>query len=155
MPDKIIATTTKKLKKEKKPFLIFFRGSVGEMTPLILCRNFGLYVYSLGCMYTVWVACIQFGLHVYSLGCMYTVTVLEQSQLNLRCHDSLYIFFQFCFAGAYMFMESSAPRKSGDKTWFLSQPFPAFSSGTKCFHFWYHMYGAGIGEIWCGTAKIR
>ncbi|KAL8608892.1 hypothetical protein ACOMHN_065230 [Nucella lapillus] len=49
--------------------------------------------------------------------------------------------------GHYMFMESSAPRVQGDKTWLVSQPFPAFSSGSVCFNFWYHMYGQSIGSL--------
>ncbi|KAK7098916.1 hypothetical protein V1264_003131 [Littorina saxatilis] len=50
-------------------------------------------------------------------------------------------------SGGYMFMESSAPRHTGDKIWLVSQPFPAFTSKTKCFNFWFHMYGAGIGTL--------
>ena len=58
--------------------------------------------------------------------------------------------FSVVYSGGYMFMESSAPRKMGDKTWFVSQPFPAFTDATRCFNFWYHSYGDGIGESGLG-----
>nr|KAG5689549.1 hypothetical protein BaRGS_022052 [Batillaria attramentaria] len=49
-------------------------------------------------------------------------------------------------AGGFVFIESSAPRRTGDKAWLISQPFPAFT-GARCFNFWYHMYGSGIGSL--------
>ena len=58
-----------------------------------------------------------------------------------------FFIFDFFSPGYYMFMEASAPRVQGDKTWFVSSPFPAFSSGSKCFIFWYFMKGRGIGSL--------
>ena len=45
-----------------------------------------------------------------------------------------------------MYIETSAPRVKGDKAWLLSQSFNSFSRHGRCMSFWYHMYGAGIGE---------
>ena len=50
------------------------------------------------------------------------------------------------FLGHYVYIETSAPRVKGDKAWLLSQSFNSFSGHGRCMSFWYHMYGAGIGE---------
>jgi len=44
-----------------------------------------------------------------------------------------------------VFIETSAPRVSGDKAWLISQQFNP-STTTQCLSFWYHMVGATIGE---------
>ena len=45
-----------------------------------------------------------------------------------------------------MYIETSSPRKSGDKAWFLSPQYPAAPNG-KCLNFWYHMSGSHIGTM--------
>ncbi|ESO97870.1 hypothetical protein LOTGIDRAFT_152977 [Lottia gigantea] len=47
--------------------------------------------------------------------------------------------------GHYMYIESSPPRKRGDKAQFIS---PAtHTGGTYCLRFWYHMSGTQIGSL--------
>lgn len=45
-----------------------------------------------------------------------------------------------------MYIEASAPRKTGDNAVLLSPSF-AGSTQPRCLNFWYHMYGADIGAI--------
>lgn len=47
--------------------------------------------------------------------------------------------------GHYAFIEASAPRVPGDVARLQSTQFAA--STTQCLHFWYHMYGSGIGTL--------
>lgn len=58
---------------------------------------------------------------------------------------------KFCFSGLgigkYMFIETSAPRRPGDKARLNSERFSATSSRGSCIKFWYHMYGASIGTL--------
>ena len=53
----------------------------------------------------------------------------------------------FNFAGKYIFIETSVPRKVGDKALLMSPLFNKTSSAGKCFTFWYHMYGLSIGTL--------
>lgn len=49
--------------------------------------------------------------------------------------------------GFYMYIETSRPRKDGDKARLLSPSFNInANSATYCFAFYYHMYGKHIGE---------
>ncbi|XP_015520963.2 MAM and LDL-receptor class A domain-containing protein 1-like [Neodiprion lecontei] len=51
-------------------------------------------------------------------------------------------------AGGYAYIDSSFPRKPGDKAKLLSTSFPATSPDTpSCLHFWFHMFGSGIGYL--------
>ena len=52
-----------------------------------------------------------------------------------------------CVSGHYMYIETSAPRKQGDKARLLSEDFEPTSSRGRCVKFWYHMYGATIGTL--------
>ncbi|XP_033751988.1 MAM and LDL-receptor class A domain-containing protein 1-like [Pecten maximus] len=45
----------------------------------------------------------------------------------------------------YVYLEASAPRKQGDRTWLLSQNFNPTKAG--CFSFWYNMNGHDIGTL--------
>eukprot|EP00057_Strongylocentrotus_purpuratus_P018006 XP_011672480.1 PREDICTED: MAM and LDL-receptor class A domain-containing protein 2 [Strongylocentrotus purpuratus] len=51
--------------------------------------------------------------------------------------------------GHYVFIEGSF-RTAGSKSWLLSEHFPA--TGGRCMDFWYHMYGAGMGDLNVYTA---
>lgn len=54
-----------------------------------------------------------------------------------------------CFAyfeGYYMYIETSYPRKKGDKARFISPTYAPVKGG-QCFQFWYHMYGQDIGSL--------
>lgn len=44
-----------------------------------------------------------------------------------------------------MYIESSAPRVTGDKARLVSPVYPP--SGPKCFSFYYHMYGVDTGSL--------
>lgn len=44
-----------------------------------------------------------------------------------------------------MYIESSAPRRQGDKARLVSPKFPATTG--KCLTFWFHMYGPSIGIL--------
>lgn len=44
-----------------------------------------------------------------------------------------------------MYIETSAPRKPGDKARLKSPLYQ--DSGDICINFWYHMYGSGIGTL--------
>jgi len=46
-------------------------------------------------------------------------------------------------SGYYMYVESSSPRKAGDKAILQSQVFPA--NKQYCMSFWYHMKGKSMG----------
>ena len=49
----------------------------------------------------------------------------------------------FCFpTGSYLYIETSYPRKPGDRA-LLSLN----ASGANCLGFWYHMWGVDIGEL--------
>ena len=50
------------------------------------------------------------------------------------------------FPGNYIYIETSYPRRRGDKAWLYSPVYPASVKG-KCLNFWYHMYGADIGSL--------
>ena len=49
------------------------------------------------------------------------------------------------FSGYYVFIETSYPRKVGDKAWLVSESFSP--GGSNCLSFWYTMYGSGIGAL--------
>ena len=55
------------------------------------------------------------------------------------------IMFWETFSGYYMYIETSAPRRSGDKARLISPKYPATS--WRCMTFFYHMYGSGIGTL--------
>jgi hypothetical protein len=48
--------------------------------------------------------------------------------------------------GYYMYIETSAPRKQGEKARLISPTFPA-SKEYNCLQFFYHQYGADIGAF--------
>lgn len=58
------------------------------------------------------------------------------------------------FAGFYMYIETSRPRKEGDKARLLSptfnvapkNPYGITNPPAYCFGFYYHMYGKHIGK---------
>ncbi|XP_043257354.1 MAM and LDL-receptor class A domain-containing protein 1-like [Colletes gigas] len=51
-------------------------------------------------------------------------------------------------SGGYAYIDSSFPRRPGDRARLLSTSFPAPSANTPmCMHFWFHMFGAGIGTL--------
>lgn len=52
-----------------------------------------------------------------------------------------------CVSGHYMYIETSAPRKQGDKARLLSEDFGPTTLGGRCVKFWYHMYGGTIGTL--------
>lgn len=49
------------------------------------------------------------------------------------------------FPGKFMYIESSAPRRSGQKAWLVSRQI-GFTT-PMCLSFWYHMYGIQIGSL--------
>lgn len=53
--------------------------------------------------------------------------------------------FDYIIVGQYAYIEASAPRKQGDSARLLSESltYPTH----KCMHFWYYMYGTGIGTL--------
>lgn len=51
-------------------------------------------------------------------------------------------------AGGYAFIDSSFPRRPGDTAKLISSSFPATSADMPmCMHFWFHMFGSGIGYL--------
>ena len=46
-----------------------------------------------------------------------------------------------------MFIETSSPRRVGDKAYLISQPFDPTNSTGICLKFWHHMKGASIGTL--------
>lgn len=51
-------------------------------------------------------------------------------------------------AGGYAFIDSSFPRRPGDTAKLISSNFPATSADMPmCMHFWFHMFGSGIGYL--------
>ena len=48
--------------------------------------------------------------------------------------------------GYYVYIETSSPRRKGDKAWLVSQTYPAAPNG-KCLNFYYHMYGLDINLL--------
>ena len=51
----------------------------------------------------------------------------------------------FIFQGYYMYIETSSPRRQGDKARLQSSLYPPTSG--RCLTFFYHMHGAGIGSL--------
>ena len=49
--------------------------------------------------------------------------------------------------GHYLYIESSAPRRSGDKARIDSPSYPATTGTGSCLTFWYSMYGRSIGAL--------
>ena len=49
------------------------------------------------------------------------------------------------FAGHYLYIEASAPRRPGQKARILTPIYPATTG--ECIQFYYHMYGAGMGSL--------
>ena len=47
--------------------------------------------------------------------------------------------------GYYMYIETSLPRRPGDKAMLMSPKYP--STKGKCLQFWYHMYGSHTGTL--------
>ena len=52
-----------------------------------------------------------------------------------------------------MFIETSNPRRNGDKARFESEEFQPTGSSGRCLKFWYHMYGSSIGglNVWMSS----
>ncbi|XP_026667146.1 MAM and LDL-receptor class A domain-containing protein 1-like [Ceratina calcarata] len=51
-------------------------------------------------------------------------------------------------AGGYTYIDSSFPRRPGDRARLISASFPAPSADSPmCLHFWFHMFGSGIGTL--------
>ncbi len=48
--------------------------------------------------------------------------------------------------GYYAYIESSSPRKQGDKARIAKQ-YTGLSSGGSCLTFWYHMFGSHTGRL--------
>ena len=49
------------------------------------------------------------------------------------------------FTGAYLYIESSRPRKQGDSAVLQSQEIP--TKPVYCFVFWYFMHGVNVGSL--------
>ncbi|XP_046571399.1 MAM and LDL-receptor class A domain-containing protein 1-like [Haliotis rubra] len=49
--------------------------------------------------------------------------------------------------GKYLYIETSAPRLTGDKAWLVSESFPRVTSSGRCVSFWYSMYGATVDSL--------
>lgn len=50
------------------------------------------------------------------------------------------------YSGYYLYIESSAPRKMYDLARITTPQF-SNSQGSSCLSFWYHMYGANVGNL--------
>ncbi|XP_025992366.2 MAM and LDL-receptor class A domain-containing protein 1 isoform X1 [Solenopsis invicta] len=51
-------------------------------------------------------------------------------------------------AGGYAFINSGFPRRPGDSAKIISSSFPAtMPDAPMCMHFWFHMFGSGIGYL--------
>ncbi|XP_014480797.1 PREDICTED: MAM and LDL-receptor class A domain-containing protein 1-like [Dinoponera quadriceps] len=51
-------------------------------------------------------------------------------------------------AGGYAYIDSSFPRRPGDTAKLVSSSFPATTADAPmCTHFWFHMFGSGIGYL--------
>ena len=46
-----------------------------------------------------------------------------------------------------MYIETSSPRKPGDKARLISEEFPPVGLLPRCVTFWYHMYGNTVGTL--------
>lgn len=61
------------------------------------------------------------------------------------CISSIFPFFSLLGNGWYVYIESSAPRRPGDKAQLAS---PLISDQqTRCLSFWYHMYGTHVNTL--------
>ncbi|KAH9494981.1 hypothetical protein Btru_018317 [Bulinus truncatus] len=54
--------------------------------------------------------------------------------------------------GYYVYIESSSPRKPGDKARIDSPVYPG--GGAQCLQFYYHMYGAGMGTLFVYVRNV-
>ena len=61
----------------------------------------------------------------------------------------------FNFVGKYIYIETSNPRLPGDKAFLMSPLLGKSNSSGKCFTFWYHMYGLGIGSLQIYVNSVR
>lgn len=60
------------------------------------------------------------------------------------------------YAGYYLYIETSAPRKSNDTAQLMSVPFKPVKAGNDCaMRFFYHMYGDHVNElnVWLKTSE--
>jgi hypothetical protein len=58
------------------------------------------------------------------------------------------------YIGTYLYIESSVPRRPGDRAVLQSATFPAAVSYT-CLTFYYHMLGSGIGSLVVYTQTVQ
>ena len=57
------------------------------------------------------------------------------------------------FAGYYLYIESSSPRRNGDGAVIASSKYLRPTSGA-CVTFWYHMLGKDIGQLVVSVAEV-
>ncbi|KAG7208285.1 hypothetical protein KM043_014527 [Ampulex compressa] len=60
------------------------------------------------------------------------------------------------YPGGYAYIDSNFPRTSGDTAKLVSSTFPPTSADSPtCIHFWFHMFGSGIGTLKLFLRHIR
>ena len=72
--------------------------------------------------------------------------MLQHPFTNLTCLLPSFDLFFSLILGYYVYIETSYPRKNGDKAWLVSSVLPPAPKG-KCLNFYYHMYGADINLL--------
>lgn len=53
----------------------------------------------------------------------------------------------FVYLGHYVYIETSYPRRTGDKAWLISDIFQVNPTFNWCVKFWLHMYGDSVGYL--------
>ena len=76
------------------------------------------------------------------LNIIYKIFIFFSAWYNF---NNPYKYFLLCFAGKYVYIEASAPRRPGDQARLISE---SLSYAThNCLTFYYHMFGSTLGTL--------
>ncbi|KAH3753417.1 hypothetical protein DPMN_188053 [Dreissena polymorpha] len=72
-------------------------------------------------------------------------STITNDSVILTCQPLVFDDRFLCLTGSYVYIETSAPRKLGDKAWLLGPEITAYQ--TICLSFWYNMNGESAATL--------
>ena len=77
-----------------------------------------------------------------------SIRALDETRENYitTVTTSILMWMKKLILGHYIYIETSAPRRPGDKARLTSPSYPA-ATNSECLQFYYHMYGIHIGTL--------